>query len=89
MWHFVGHVYPLNVSGMLIRVLSAFVIGVLFGFFYSIAKKLIPLILVHGLIDSFPSGYTSATENLFIMELFMVETLPYILSITLMFILIR
>jgi len=89
-WHFVWHVSPLDVFGMLMHILSSFVIGVLFGYFYSIAENLTPLILVHGLVDSFPSGYKFANlENLSAGEAFMIWGLPYILSITLMFILTR
>ena len=89
-WHFVWHISPLDVFGMLMHILSSFVIGVLFGYFYSIAENLTPLILVHGLIDSFPSGYKFASlENLSASEAFMIWGLPYILSITLMFILTR
>ena len=89
-WHFVWHISPLDLFGMLMHILSSFVIGVLFGYFYSIAENLTPLILVHGLIDSFPSGYKFANlENLSVSEAFMIGGLPYILSITLMFILTR
>ena len=89
-WHFVWHISPLDIFGMLMHILSSFVIGVLFGYFYSIAENLTPLILVHGLIDSFPSGYKFASlENLSASEAFMIWGLPYILSITLMFILTR
>jgi len=89
-WHFVWHISPLDLFGMLMHILSSFVIGVLFGYFYSIAENLTPLILVHGLIDSFPSGYKFASlENLSVGEAFMIGELPYILSITLMFILTR
>ena len=89
-WHFVWHISPLDIFGMLMHILSSFVIGVLFGYFYSIAENLTPLILVHGLIDSFPSGYKFASlENLSAGEAFMILGLPYILSITLMFILTR
>ena len=89
-WHFVWHISPLDLFGMLMHILSSFVIGVLFGYFYSIAENLTPLILVHGLIDSFPSGYKFASlENLSAGEAFMIWGLPYILSITLMFILTR
>ena len=89
-WHFVWHISPLDLFGVLMHILSSFVIGVLFGYFYSIAENLTPLILVHGLIDSFPSGYKFASlENLSVGEAFMIGELPYILSITLMFILTR
>ncbi|RLI22269.1 hypothetical protein DRO54_01515 [Candidatus Bathyarchaeota archaeon] len=88
-WHFVWHLYPLDLVGMLVHVLSTFVIGALFGFFYSIAENLVPLILVHGLIDSFSYGYIFNSIELSATELFIFEALPYILSIALMFMLTR
>ena len=95
LWHFIWHVSPLNFGEMAAHMLFSFIIGALFGYFYSIAGNLAPLILVHGLVDSFPFGYVlnqtavDKLANSSIFSQFMVYVAPYILSITLVFILTR
>lgn len=90
LWHFIWHVYPFNPFGMIMHILYSFIIGVLFGYFYSIAENLTPLILVHGLIDSFPQGYKFASlAGEYALNWLMIEFLSYILSIILMFMLTR
>jgi branched-subunit amino acid permease len=37
-------------------VATTFFIGLLFGYFYTKAKNLVPLIITHGLWNSFPMG---------------------------------
>lgn len=56
LWHFVWHLSPLDLGGMMVHILYAFIVGLIFGYFYHIAKTLTPLILIHGLIDSVPYG---------------------------------
>jgi membrane protease YdiL (CAAX protease family) len=41
---------------MILHVLSTFLFGLIFGYFYHASKTLIPLILAHGLVDSIPYG---------------------------------
>lgn len=55
-WHFVWHLSPLDFGGMTVHILYAFIVGLIFGYFYHISKTLTPLILTHGLIDSVPYG---------------------------------
>jgi len=55
-WHFVWHVSPFNPIGMLFHVLSTFIFGLAFGWFYKESGTLVPLILTHGLIDTVGAG---------------------------------
>jgi membrane protease YdiL (CAAX protease family) len=55
-WHFVWDLSPFNPFGMVQYITSTFFFGLLFGYFYSKAKNLVPLILTHGLWNSFQSG---------------------------------
>ncbi|MGQ9506833.1 MAG: lysostaphin resistance A-like protein [Candidatus Bathycorpusculaceae bacterium] len=55
-WHFVWNLFPLNPFAMAQYIFTTFFIGLLFGYFYSKTKNLIPLILTHGLWNSFPTG---------------------------------
>jgi membrane protease YdiL (CAAX protease family) len=95
LWHFVWHISPLNLAGITIHMVYTFVVGLLFGYFYSIAENLTPLILMHGLIDSFPLGYVFNQEvinklkSFSPLSQFLVYALPYTLSITLMFMLTK
>jgi membrane protease YdiL (CAAX protease family) len=66
-WHFVWNFYPFNPLGMAQYIATTFFIGLLFGYFYSKAKNLVPLILTHGLWNSFPMGIV---ENQVAIELF-------------------
>jgi membrane protease YdiL (CAAX protease family) len=56
LWHFAWHLSPLDFEGMALHILSAFLIGLIFGYFYHVSKMLTPLILAHGLVDSVPYG---------------------------------
>ena len=51
-WHFVWHVSPLNLGAMVAHVLGTFAIGLAFGYAYHKLGNLVPLIVVHGLIDA-------------------------------------
>jgi membrane protease YdiL (CAAX protease family) len=53
-WHFAWYLWPFDSSGMSYHVMTTFFIGILFGYFYSKTRNLIPLILAHGLWDSVP-----------------------------------
>ncbi|MDW8040857.1 MAG: CPBP family intramembrane glutamic endopeptidase [Nitrososphaerota archaeon] len=64
LWHFVWNLSPFNPLGMLQYITFSFLFGLLFGYFYSKTKNLVPLILVHGLWNSFQSGVIRNTEVL-------------------------
>jgi len=53
-WHFVWYLWPYNLSGMSYHVITTFFIGLVFGYFYSKTRNLVPLIFVHGLWNSVP-----------------------------------
>lgn len=55
-WHLVWDLSPFNPFDMAQRVLTTFIIGLLFGYFYSKTRSLTPLILAHGLWDSVALG---------------------------------
>lgn len=92
LWHFVWHVFPLDVFGMLFHITNTFVIGLLFGYFYSESNNLTPLILTHGLIDSFPQGFIpneSALESLQTLPLttqLLIQLAPFAVSIIITFV---
>jgi membrane protease YdiL (CAAX protease family) len=55
-WHFVWNLSPFDPFGMLQYVGITFLIGLLFGYFYSKTRNLAPLVFAHGLFDSVPQG---------------------------------
>jgi membrane protease YdiL (CAAX protease family) len=55
-WHFVWNLSPFDPFGMLQYVVVTFLIGLLFGYFYSKTRNLAPLVFAHGLFDSVPQG---------------------------------
>jgi membrane protease YdiL (CAAX protease family) len=55
-WHFVWNLSPFDIFGMLQYVGITFLIGLLFGYFYSKTRNLAPLVFAHGLFDSVPQG---------------------------------
>lgn len=55
-WHFVWNLSPFDLFGMLQYVGITFLIGLLFGYFYSKTRNLAPLVFAHGLFDSVPQG---------------------------------
>jgi membrane protease YdiL (CAAX protease family) len=67
-WHFVWNLSPFNPLGMAQYIATTFFIGLLFGYFYSKAKNLVPLILTHGLWNSFPMGIVENREALDLLE---------------------
>ncbi|MGC8896254.1 MAG: CPBP family intramembrane glutamic endopeptidase [Candidatus Bathyarchaeia archaeon] len=67
-WHFVWNLSPFNPLGMAQYMATTFFIGLLFGYFYSKAKNLIPLVLTHGLWNSFPTGIVENSAALELLE---------------------
>lgn len=64
LWHFVWDLSPFNPFGMLQYIALTFIFGLLFGYFYSKIRSLVPSILVHGLWNSFQSGMIMNNEVL-------------------------
>lgn len=81
-WHFVWNLSPFDPVGMFQYVAFTFLIGLIFGYFYSKAKNLVPLIFAHGLWNSFPSGIVKneAALNLFRQAPFLTQFLVFSLS---------
>jgi membrane protease YdiL (CAAX protease family) len=93
-WHFVWGLNPFNPVYMLSYVGFTFLVGLLFGYFYSKTRNLAPLVFAHGLFDSVPAGIV---ENQSTFDAFrkislsfqgLTWILPYIVSVilTLLFI---
>jgi membrane protease YdiL (CAAX protease family) len=55
-WHFVWNLSPFDLFAMAQYVGYTFFAGLLFGYFYSKTKNLIPVVFAHGLLDSLPQG---------------------------------
>jgi membrane protease YdiL (CAAX protease family) len=95
LWHFIWHIHPFNLFGMLAHIISTFVIGLLFGYFYSESNNLTPLVLTHGLIDSFPEGYIlnktalESMQNLSLLTQILIQIIPYAIAIFVAFALTR
>ncbi len=51
-WHFVWNLSPFNPFSMAEYIGTTFLFGLLFGYFYSKTKSLVPLIFAHGLWDA-------------------------------------
>ncbi|MEM3442695.1 MAG: CPBP family intramembrane glutamic endopeptidase [Candidatus Bathyarchaeia archaeon] len=67
-WHFVWNLYPFNPFAMAQYIGTTFFIGLMFGYFYSKAKNLVPLILTHGIWNSVPAGIAENSEALALFE---------------------
>lgn len=87
LWHFVWDLYPFNPVDMIFYVGSTFLVGLLFGYFYSKTRNLAPLMFAHGLLNSVPTGIV---ENQSALDAFqaispsyqaLVWALPYIVSV--------
>lgn len=85
-WHFVWNLYPFDPIGMIQYVTTTFLLGLLFGYFYSRTRNLVPVVLAHGLWNSIPQWIM---ENPQVMSRFsqfsdsiqtVVWVLPFILS---------
>jgi membrane protease YdiL (CAAX protease family) len=53
-WHFVWNLNPFNPFGIAQYVITTLFIGLVFGYFFSKTRNLVPLIFAHGLWDSIP-----------------------------------
>ncbi len=95
LWHFVWDLSPLNLLGMAQYVASTFFIGLIFGYFYSKTRNLVPVVLAHGLWNSLPSSVIlSGTALDFyatsqVSQQIIVGVLPFVTSSLLTLLLIR
>jgi membrane protease YdiL (CAAX protease family) len=63
-WHFVWNLSPFNAWAMVEYVAQTFVSGLLFGYFYSKTRNLVPLIFAHGLWNSMQMGIITNTTTI-------------------------
>lgn len=88
-WHFVWNLSPFNPAAMAEYVATTLFIGLFFGYFYSKARSLTPLIFAHGLWDSFPQGIRENTAALDALgtlpftSVILITILPYVVTIIL------
>jgi membrane protease YdiL (CAAX protease family) len=74
---------------------TTFLIGLLFGYFYSKSKNLVPLIFAHGLYNSFLEGLiengtvTNALQTLPVASQILTVAVPYAISAIAMFLFIK
>jgi len=73
-WHFVWNLYPFDPWNMAQYVATTFLIGLVFGYFYSKTNNLVPLVLAHGLWNSVPLGIV---ENGTVMSHFWTFPFPH------------
>lgn len=94
-WHFVWDLYPFNFTHMIFYVGYTFLVGLLFGYFYSKTRNLVPLVFAHGLVNSVPQGIV---ESQFVQDVLqampslnqiLIWGLPYLLSVALTFLFIK
>ncbi len=94
-WHFVWGLNPFDPVYMLSYVGFTFLVGLLFGYFYSKTRNLAPLVFAHGLFNSVPTGIV---ENQSALDSFqaisplyqgLVWILPYIVSVMLILLFIK
>ncbi len=55
-WHFIWNLSPFRPLEMSQYILTTFLTGLLFGYFYYKTRNLVPLIVAHGLWNSVPEG---------------------------------
>lgn len=85
-WHFVWDLSPFNLAGMILYMAVTFLIGLLFGYFYSKSKNLVPLIFAHGLYNSFAEGIiqngtaVNALQTIPVASQILTSFLPYAIS---------
>lgn len=88
-WHFVWNLSPFDPSAMAQYVAVTFFIGLLFGYFYSKTRSLMPLVFAHGLWNSVAQGITEnkaafdALGTTPLTSQILTLTLPYIITIPL------
>jgi membrane protease YdiL (CAAX protease family) len=94
-WHFVWNLSPFNPFDMAQRVLTTFLFGLLFGYFYSKTRSLTPLVLAHGLWDSVALGIVESQPAFDVLAKTSPSTqalvflLPYAIAALLTFVFIR
>ena len=85
-WHFVWGLNPFDPVYMVSYVGFTFLIGLLFGYFYSKTRNLVPLVFAHGLYNSFQQGIVENQSAFIAFQAVspsyqvLVSILPYILS---------
>ncbi|MCJ7430576.1 CPBP family intramembrane metalloprotease, partial [Candidatus Bathyarchaeota archaeon] len=85
-WHFVWNLSPFDLFAMAQYVGYTFFAGLLFGYFYSKTKNLIPVVFAHGLWDSLPQGIVDnrsafdAIETLPFSSQALTFALPYVVA---------
>jgi membrane protease YdiL (CAAX protease family) len=94
-WHFVWNLWPFDPVGMIQYVATTFLIGLLFGYFYSKSKNLLPLIFAHGLYNSFITGIienkaaSNALQAIPVTSQILTLFLPYAISAIVTFFFIK
>ena len=94
-WHFVWGLNPFDPVYMFSYVGFTFLIGLLFGYFYSKTRNLTPLVFAHGLFNSVPQGIVenqlafAAFEAVSLLYQVLAWILPYALSAVLTFLFIK
>jgi len=94
-WHFVWNLSPFDPWSMAQYVATTCFVGLLFGYFYSKARNLAPLVLAHGLWNSFPQGIITneaafnALQAIPMMNQILTGFLPYAVSGMLTFLFIK
>jgi membrane protease YdiL (CAAX protease family) len=95
MWHFVWNLSPFDPIGMTQYIATTFLIGLLFGYFYSKGKNLVPLIFAHGLYNSFIEGIIeneaalNALQTIPVASQILTLLLPYAISAIAMFLFVK
>jgi membrane protease YdiL (CAAX protease family) len=94
-WHFVWDLSPFDPIGMAQYIATTFLIGLLFGYFYSKSKNIVPLIFTHGLYNSFIAGIIDnetakeAFEAIPAASQILTSFLPYAISAIAMFLFVK
>jgi membrane protease YdiL (CAAX protease family) len=94
-WHFVWDLSPFDPIGMAQYVATTFLIGLLFGYFYSKSKNLVPLIFAHGLYNSFLEGIienetaSKTLQSIPVTNQILTLLLPYAISAIAMFLFVK
>lgn len=94
-WHIVWYVSIPDFFGMFGYIMTTFIFGLFFGYFYSKARNIAPLVIAHGLHNSFFRGIEmnqTALEiigNLPLVSQILIWLVPYILSSILTFVFIK
>jgi len=94
-WHVVWYFSNPNLFYMFGYILTTFIAGLFFGYFYSKARNIVPLIVAHGLHNSFFQGFKLSQEileiigNLPVHSQMLMWLTPYIFSGLLTFIFIK